>query len=374
MRHFLKKGTAALLSAVMVVTAVPQFAKEVHAAELPDSTKFVTVDELKTFNTNDNDGEKNPAKVYFGNNKQQWWIAGSQDGNLALFATAPVLENQRFNGDSHKSDTQNCDLTWNCDYEDVNPENNEVYVNHYGGSKMRQAILKEVEDLLFTAKEKEYINTTPIYTNDNKNYNWQYKTNDRLYLANMDSSSNTLYVGKTTRYTYDTGLRIDESYFKNINDFWTRRPGQRLSPRDVIVVSNGQREIRNIYNQYAVVPAFELNLSSVIFASAGSAASSDGALSVNEAFTLRYQSQEDIGEAAISKSKENIAVTNVKNENTYLVVQNSQGAWSKKVSSNDLIFASDIDSSLTSFENCKVWLETTSEYYLCRGSDTRKRI
>lgn len=361
MRHFLKKGTAALLSAVMVVTAVPQFAKEVHAAELPDSTKFVTVDELKTFNTNDNDGEKNPAKVYFGNNKQQWWIAGSQDGNLALFATAPVLENQRFNGDSHKSDTQNCDLTWNCDYEDVNPENNEVYVNHYGGSKMRQAILKEVEDLLFTAKEKEYINTTPIYTNDNKNYNWQYKTNDRLYLANMDSSSNTLYVGKTTRYTYDTGLRIDESYFKNINDFWTRRPGQRLSPRDVIVVSNGQREIRNIYNQYAVVPAFELNLSSVIFASAGSAASSDGALSVNEAFTLRYQSQEDIGEAAISKSKENIAVTNVKNENTYLVVQNSQGAWSKKVSSNDLIFASDIDSSLTSFENCKVWLETTSE-------------
>ena len=186
MRHFLKKGTAALLSAVMVVTAVPQFAKEVHAAELPDSTKFVTVDELKTFNTNDNDGEKNPAKVYFGNNKQQWWIAGSQDGNLALFATAPVLENQRFNGDSHKSDTQNCDLTWNCDYEDVNPENNEVYVNHYGGSKMRQAILKEVEDLLFTAKEKEYINTTPIYTNDNKNYNWQYKTNDRLYLANRD--------------------------------------------------------------------------------------------------------------------------------------------------------------------------------------------
>lgn len=252
-------------------------------------------------------------------------------------------------------------MTWNCDYEDVNPENNEVYVNHYGGSKMRQAILKEVEDLLFTAKEKEYINTTPIYTNDNKNYNWQYKTNDRLYLANMDSSNNTLYVGKTIRYTYDTGLRIDESYFKNINDFWTRRPGRRLSPKDVVVVSNGQRVIRNIYDQYAVVPAFELNLSSAIFASAAPAATSDGKLSENDAFTLRYQSQKDIGEAAISKSKENIAVTNVKNENTYLVVQNSQGAWSKKVSSNDLVFASDIDSSLTSFENCKVWLETTSD-------------
>lgn len=361
-RGLMKRVGAVLMVAALTISTFPQIHTNVYATEnqLPTKEQFATVDELRNFDTNDGT-ENKAAKVYFGNNNQQWWIAGSQDGNLTLFATAPVLENQRFNGDSHKSDTQKYDLTWNCDYEDVNPENNEVYVNHYGGSKMRQAILKEVEDLLFTAKEKEYINTTPIYTNDNKNYNWQYKTNDRLYLANMDSSNNTLYVGKTIRYTYDTGLRIDESYFKNINDFWTRRPGRRLSPKDVVVVSNGQRVIRNIYDQYAVVPAFELNLSSAIFASAAPAATSDGKLSENDAFTLRYQSQKDIGEAAISKSKENIAVTNVKNENTYLVVQNSQGAWSKKVSSNDLVFASDIDSSLTSFENCKVWLETTSD-------------
>ena len=361
-RGLMKRVGAVLMAAALTISTFPQIHTNVYATEnqLPTKEQFATVDELRNFDTNDGT-ENKAAKVYFGNNNQQWWIAGSQDGNLTLFATAPVLENQRFNGDSHKSDTQKYDLTWNCDYEDVNPENNEVYVNHYGGSKMRQAILKEVEDSLFTAKEKEYINTTPIYTNDNKNYNWQYKTNDRLYLANMDSSNNTLYVGKTIRYTYDTGLRIDESYFKNINDFWTRRPGRRLSPKDVVVVSNGQRVIRNIYDQYAVVPAFELNLSSAIFASAAPAATSDGKLSENDAFTLRYQSQKDIGEAAISKSKENIAVTNVKNENTYLVVQNSQGAWSKKVSSNDLVFASDIDSSLTSFENCKVWLETTSD-------------
>lgn len=364
MKRFLKKGMAALLSAVMVVTAAPQLAKEVHAAEnqLPTKEQFATVEELKSFNTNDNDGAKNPAKVYFGNNNQQWWIAGSQDGNLTLFATAPVLENQRFNGNSHQYDTQGYDLTWNCDYEDVNPENNEVYVNHYGGSKMRQVILKEVENVLFSAKEREYINATSIYTNDNKNYNWQYKTSDRLYLANMDKSGNNyIYVGKTIRYTYDTGLRIDESYYKNINDFWTRRPGNPGSPRDVSVVSNGKREIRNIYGQYAVVPAFELNLSSAIFASAASAASSDGQLQTSDAFTLRYNSQADIGTATISRSQGSIAVTDVTNENTYLVVQNSDGAWSKKVSSNDLVFASDMDSSLTSFENCKVWLETTSE-------------
>lgn len=55
-----KKATALLLAVAMIVTSFPQYVKEVYAAaELPDSTKFVTIDELKDFNTNDNDGEKN---------------------------------------------------------------------------------------------------------------------------------------------------------------------------------------------------------------------------------------------------------------------------------------------------------------------------
>lgn len=60
MKRFLKKGMAALLSAVMVVTTVPQLAKEVHAAEnqLPTKEQFATVDQLKSFNTDDTDGEK----------------------------------------------------------------------------------------------------------------------------------------------------------------------------------------------------------------------------------------------------------------------------------------------------------------------------
>lgn len=101
MRHFLKKGMAALLSAVMVVTAVPQFAKEVHAAEnqLPTKEQFATAEELKTFDTNDQD-EKNPAKVYFGNNDQQWWIAGSQqEQGLTLFAANPLETKQQFDPD-----------------------------------------------------------------------------------------------------------------------------------------------------------------------------------------------------------------------------------------------------------------------------------
>lgn len=77
-----KKVGSLLLAVVMIVTALPVFGTKVHAAELPDSTQFATVDELKAFNTNDQDGE-NPAKVYFGNNNQRWWIAGTQ--HIILF-------------------------------------------------------------------------------------------------------------------------------------------------------------------------------------------------------------------------------------------------------------------------------------------------
>lgn len=98
MKRFWKKGMAALLSTVMVVTAVPKLAQEVHAAEnqLPTKEQFATAEELKTFDTNDQDG-KNPAKVYFGNNSQRWWIAGSQqDKGLTLFAASPLATRAPF--------------------------------------------------------------------------------------------------------------------------------------------------------------------------------------------------------------------------------------------------------------------------------------
>ncbi|MGN8914067.1 hypothetical protein [Anaerofustis butyriciformans] len=56
-----------------------------------------------------------------------------------------------------------------------------------------------------------------------------------------------------------------------------------------------------------------------------------------------------------------VSISGITNDNTYLVVQNSEGALAKKVSNNDLLFASKISDSLASFANCKVWLETTSD-------------
>ena len=347
MKRFLKKGMAALLSAVMVVTAVPKLAKEVHAAEnqLPTKEQFATVEELKSFNTNDNDGVKNPAKVYFGNNNQKWWIAGSkQEQGLTLFAASPLATRAPF-----KSSTS-----------DGTYDGKTVNANHYGASDIKKTV-KGLETTYFTNSEQDLMTNTTIYTNDTKNSS-TYSTIDKLYLAYGEFFGSYITVGTNSQDNLNNGLRVDNVYFGN-SYFWLRAPSpyRNYNYYGLSTRENDEALHDDVYKACALVPAFELNLSSVIFASAAPAASSDGNLNTNDAYTLRYKTQDDIGTATISQSKGSIAVTDIANENTYLVVQNSQGAWSKKVSSNDLVFASDIDSSLTSFENCKVWLETTSD-------------
>lgn len=360
MKRFLKKGMAALLSAVMVVTAAPQLAKEVHAAEnqLPTKEQFATVEELKSFNTISSDNVP-AAKVYFGNNSQQWWIAGSQqEQGLTLFAASPLATSQKFEPNYNQNKQYSTD--WKCDYTSTGSSNpTEVYPNHYGASPLRTT-LQGLETTYFTGAEQGLMKETTIYTNDTKNSS-VYSTTNKLYLAYGDYSDDKyITVGTNSKDSLNDGLRVDMDYWGNII-FWLRAPLMSYSSGALVAWPDGFVDAEFVDSDDALVPAFELNLSSVIFASAAPAASSDGQLQTSNAFTLRHKSQTDIGTATISQSKGSIAVTDVTNENTYLVVQNSQGAWAKKVSSNDVVFASDIDSSLTSFENCKVWLETTSE-------------
>lgn len=356
----MKRVSVVLMAVTLTISAFPQFHTNVYAAEnqLPTKEQFATVDELKNFDTNDRT-ENKAAKVYFGNNSQQWWIAGSQNGNVTLFAANPLATNQPFEPNTNQNKQYNPD--WNCDYTSTSGSNpSDVYPNHYGASPLRTT-LKNLETSYFTGTEQGLMNNTTIYTKDMKNSS-VYSTNDKLYLAYGDYDDNQyITVGTNRQNSLNNGLRIDKSYWGNSN-FWLRALSNHGGSNALAAIS-GVFVTFNILDagSNALVPAFELNLSSVIFASSAPAASSDGILQTSDAFTLRHQSQAGIGTATISQSKGSIAVTDVTNENTYLVVQNSQGAWSKKVSSNDLVFAGDIDSSLTSFENCKVWLETTSD-------------
>ena len=372
-QRYLKKPCSFLLVSAMVLTMFPTFSTSVHAEENQSPTKeqFSTVEELKSYDTNDNDGEKNPAKVYFGNNNQQWWIAGSQSNDsITLFSASSMRDDVQF--ESNYMDNKTYDDKWNCTYPDGEPA--EVFPNHYGASYIRNVTLKEMEASFFTGSEQALINKTTIYTDDTKN-NSVYSTTDKLYLAYGDQEDyNHITVGKNSANDLNDGLRIDPSYWgKSVLElFWIRSPfvsnDDPNDGHDVLTAwpsknypaFNGAQTS----NVEKIRPAFELNSSTILFASAVPSATSTGNLTLQDtdgdgAFTLRYDASKyskNLGSAVISYDDSKVILTDVPN-GTYLVAQNSNGAYAKQITNETEVSASGMN--LDSFANCKIWLETT---------------
>ena len=372
-QRYLKKPCSFLLVSAMVLTMFPTFSTSVHAEENQSPTKeqFSTVEELKNYDTNDNDGVKNPAKVYFGNNNQQWWIAGSQSNDsITLFSASSMRDDVQF--ESNYMDNKTYDDKWNCTYPDREPA--EVFPNHYGASYIRNVTLKEMEASFFTSSEQALINETTIYTDDTKN-NSVYSTTDKLYFAYGDQEDyNHITVGKNSANDLNDGLRIDPSYWgKSVLElFWIRSPFvSNDDPNDGSSVLtawpsknypafNGAQTS----NVEKIRPAFELNSSTILFASAVPSATSTGNLTLQDtdgdgAFTLRYDAgkySKNLGSAVISYDESKVILTDVPN-GTYLVAQNSNGTYAKQITNETEVSASGMN--LDNFANCKIWLETT---------------
>lgn len=372
-QRYLKKPCSFLLVSAMVLTMFPTFSTSVHAEENQSPTKeqFSTVEELKNYDTNDNDGVKNPAKVYFGNNNQQWWIAGSQSNDsITLFSASSMRDDVQF--ESNYMDNKTYDDKWNCTYPDREPA--EVFPNHYGASYIRNVTLKEMEASFFTSSEQALINETTVYTDDTKN-NSVYSTTDKLYFAYGDQEDyNHITVGKNSANDLNDGLRIDPSYWgKSVLElFWIRSPFvSNDDPNDGSSVLtawpsknypafNGAQTS----NVEKIRPAFELNSSTILFASAVPSATSTGNLTLQDtdgdgAFTLRYDAgkySKNLGSAVISYDESKVILTDVPN-GTYLVAQNSNGAYAKQITNETEVSASGMN--LDNFANCKIWLETT---------------
>ena len=373
-QRYLKKPCSFLLVSAMVLTMFPTFSTSVHAEENQSPTKeqFSTVEELKNYDTNDNDGVRNPAKVYFGNNNQQWWIAGSQSNDsLTLFSASSMGDGVQF--ESNYMANKTYDDKWNCTYPNGEPA--EVFPNHYGASYIRNVTLKEMETSFFTGSEQALINETTIYTDDTKN-NSVYSTTDKLYFAYGDQEDDKhITVGKNSANDLNDGLRIDPSYWgKSVLElFWIRSPLVRNDdPNDGSNVLTAWPSKNPSFNGAQtnngslenIRPAFELNSSTILFASAVPSATSTGNLTLQDtdgdgAFTLRYDASKyskNLGSAVISYDDSKVILTDVPN-GTYLVAQNSNGAYAKQITNETEVSASGMN--LDSFANCKIWLETT---------------
>ena len=357
-----------LLIAMTLITALtPVWPAEARAAELPDATQFADKGDLMQFNTNDADGTVKAAKVHFGQNgssaAQAWWIAGSQsNGSMVLFAASQLGQRQVF---QQSTNAIPYSADWGCSYASAGySDPAEVSPNNYGASSLRTFLQNTLaNDAYFSLAERALMGTTTIYTSDPTNSSI-YSATDILYPAYGDSThDNDTYitVGENTTSELNGGLRVDKGYWGSGGSFWIRAP-YPLSQYYALVAFPPYYVIDNdIARELAVTPAFRLDTASVAFASAAPAASSNGALTLENvagdgAFTLRYGGV-DLGSASIASDYSKVDYSDVPS-GAYLVAQNGDGAWAQAVSGTGSVSASNMG--IDSFENCKVWLETTN--------------
>ena len=386
LKHNFKKGMAFVLTFAMIAGLVPAMsggANKVQAASgsgtEPSVSAYATKTQLmdNTFAPNADGTAENYGMIVFGKKSdgitaQEWYILGEDKGvsgdNTIIFATSPIATGQKFN-----SSYDNKSFASSFGVYESNPS--EVYANHYGASELRVALQGMATNTnYFTTAEQGLMNATTVKTKDTKNSNVTYTTTDKLYALQGKFEDTKLLAG-----TSDSTVLAMYSYWGSYSSsydfwFWSRSP--YADDVSIALVGIPGLIVGNRYVDYdlAVQPASNLNLSSVLFASAATAASSDqaklGTIALGKAMTLRLDGTgKNIGTVTYNTTTGDIKVVKGStSQKVALVVQGKDGTndwyYSKQITGTETINASDIKSalSLTSdidLSACKIWLETT---------------
>ena len=395
-KHVFKKGMAFVLSLAMVaglVLAMSGGANTVQAATgsgtEPSVTAYATKAQLMTAFTPDANGTATTkGKLVFGKKSdgttaQEWYILGKDEGvsgdNTIIFAANPIATGQKFNSDISNKNDEN--LWSDCVYSEATIT--EVYANHYGASELRDTLQGMATNTsYFTSAEQGLMNATTVTTKDTKNSSVTYTTTDKLYALQGDYDNDQyLWAG-----TDDSTVLAMSSYWRNGEWFWLRSP---FDYDDI----DALRAYPGIYVDssfvrigFAVQPASNLDLSSVLFASAATAASSDTKsekITDSAAMTLRLDGTgKDIGTATYNTTTGDIkAVKGATSQTVALVVQGNDGTnnwyYSKKITGTDVVNVSDIVAESNTpasidLSACKIWLEITEDNvtYVVNATET----
>ena len=386
LKHNFKKGMAFVITFAMIAGLVPAMsggANTVQAATgegtQPSVTAFATKDQLKddTFKPKDDGNASTIGKLVFGKKSdgktaQEWYILGQDNGvsgdNTIIFAASPIATNQIFENDSSNN------KTFDTSFGVYASNPTDVYPNHYGASELRVALKNMAKNTsYFTTAEQNLMNATTVTTKDTKN-SVTYTTTDKLYALAADGSGphyKTIKAGSGN----NTVLAMS-SYWSSepVFFFWLRSPNDDIDGIALNAAKSGYVSDSPVVYGSAVLPASNLDLSSVLFASAAKAAShytSEAVrISSGKAMTLRLDGTgKDIGTVTYNTTTGDIKVVKGStSQPVSLVVQGNDGTqdwfYSKQITGTETINASDIKSalSLTSdidLSACKIWLETT---------------
>lgn len=295
MKKGLKRGLAIALSAAMVVGIAPMAPGNVSRVQAEESTEsglkatvYATKDQLMNFSPD------NSAKLVFGKNDQEnaqeWYVLGKDNGvagdNTVIFATESMKTGEF---DSHNN--SNTYIEGNKEYP--------VHPNHYGASVLRHTLQEMVSadsNTYFSVAEKSLMQETTITTKDVLNQK-DYTTSDKLYaLASEDQDYyDKIYVGS------NNDKKLDVHSYSNDMNFWLRTPCEnriQLNQALCAYPNSGWVGGTTVQLSNGVRPASNLNLSSVLFASAAPASggAAYGEIADGTAMTLRLDgSDKNIG-------------------------------------------------------------------------------
>ena len=386
LKHNFKKGMALVLSLVMAAGLVPAMsggADTVQAATGtgtdPSVTAFATKDQLMTaFNPDSNGNATTIGRLVFGKNSsgnaQEWYILGKDTSvsgdNTIIFAASPIATGQKFEDDWRNNKTEQ-NLWSDCNYNGTSIT--EVFANHYGASDLRVALKNmAMNTSYFTTAEQGLMNPTTVTTKDTKN-NVTYTTTDKLYALQGD---NVKEASKLWAGTSNSTVLARSSYWSSRDEFLLRSPDNNDCSRTLLTAPGGYVSSYGVDYDGAVQPASNLNLSSVLFASAAKATSSSpaelGTIASGTAMTLRLDGTgKNIGTVEYSATTGDInVVRGSTSQPVSLVVQGNDGTqdwfYSKQITGPETINASNIKLalSLTSdidLSACKIWLEITED-------------
>ena len=394
-KHVFKKGMAFVLSLAMVaglVLAMSGGANTVQAATgsgtEPSVTAYATKDQLMTaFNPDSNGDATTIGKLVFGKNSssvaQEWHILGKDEGvsgdNTIIFAASPIATKQAFEDDDSNKKT----FASSFGVYETNPS--DVYPNHYGASDLRVALKNMATNTsYFTTAEQGLMNPTTVRTNDILN-STTYTTTDKLYALTADGTGSpytTIKAGSD-----NNTVLAESSYWRSGECFWLRSPSDYSSDNIAMLAYPGKHVYGSIVRtKFAVQPASNLDLSSVLFASAATAASSDTKsekITDSAAMTLRLDGTgKDIGTVTYNTTTGDIkAVKGATSQTVALVVQGNDGTnnwyYSKKITGTDVVNVSDIVAESNTpasidLSACKIWLEITEDNvtYVVNATET----
>lgn len=383
MRIKLKKGIVYTLTACIAIGLFSSVLSGTMKAKAKDDntlnmTAYATAEQLKdnanfALSSSYNGVAK---KVAFGQdgsgNTQYWYIAGADpdtetNGGLVLLAETPLAK-EKFQTIASTIYNDKIEGT----YEGAKTQ--AVFPNHYGSSTVRDVLQSlEKDSKYFSTAEQDLMQETTVFTYDRKN-NSTYSTTDKLYLAHGVTNDDYITVGSNSSQDLGKGLKVDtyKPYINNNLSFWlrsTRSNGQK----DVCMAQTGSVVSGqwDVIIKHDILPAFSLNLSSVLFASAvPTSAVGSETIKAEDAFIMRADGSTKLSGSAVSYTASEVTVKPAANTTVTFVVQGNDKTndwyYADSVSSEKTVSASAIQRALglaiePDMNDCEIWIETTQD-------------